>query len=180
MMQHEERLKRIWTAMNARCKNKKDSDYGGRGIQVCERWSKRFLDFFFDNIEEYTAHVDEHGEKNTSIDRIDFNGNYEPSNVRWATSKIQNNNRRERVTNNGGGKRTMTLKIKSGEDFKNILAKKGYTQETYAEKMDISFSHLNKSINGKKNLGAKLAHKIQKDLKVKFDELFIIETEEMK
>lgn len=179
MMQHEKRLKRIWASMKARCNDIKDVNYGGRGIQVCERWNKRFLDFFFDNIDEYTAHVNAHGEKDTSIDRIDVNGNYEPSNVRWATSKTQNNNRRERTINNGK-KGSMSIRIISSEEFKEHIAKNGHTQETFAEKMDISFSHLNKAINGKKNVGAKLAGRIRKDLKAKFEDLFTIEKEEVK
>lgn len=77
---------RCWGQMLTRCRNPKSVNYpryGARGITVCERW----LTF-----ENFFADVGPRPSDAHSIDRIDVNGNYEPSNVRWATTTQQNRN----------------------------------------------------------------------------------------
>lgn len=87
----------IWSNIKHRCLNPNYRDYknyGGRGIAVCDRWRDSFDNF-----------MDDMGPRPSlkhSIDRIDNNGNYEPSNCRWATYSQQNRNQRLNMRNSTG------------------------------------------------------------------------------
>jgi hypothetical protein len=80
-----------WKCMHRRCYYKNGEKYpiyGGRGITVCERWH-RFTNFRDDMIQTWFA--------GGTLERVDNGGNYEPSNVKWATVKEQSSNRRSNV-----------------------------------------------------------------------------------
>lgn len=82
-------LYEAWCKMKQRCYNKNHNSYkyyGERGIKVCERWNS-FENFLLDMGERPSAIH--------SLDRIDPNGNYEPTNCRWSTPKEQCENRRQ-------------------------------------------------------------------------------------
>lgn len=114
----------VWLNMRNRCRNPKHPSYkyyGGRGILVCERWN----DFrnFLEDMGEQPAGLE--------IDRIENDGNYEPGNCRWATSKQQKeNNRKPKLTK---------LKV---QVIKKLLAESSLTQTAIADIFNVSKTHI--------------------------------------
>lgn len=81
-----------WSSMKQRCTNSHNQrweNYGKRGIKVCNEWFNSYPHFLKD--------MGKRPGKEYSLDRMDNDGNYEPSNCRWATAKQQANNRQNNL-----------------------------------------------------------------------------------
>lgn len=86
------RIYRIWCTMRKRCYSDKPEykNYSGRGIRICQEW--------LDNYKNFENWALKNGYRNDlTIDRINNDGNYEPSNCRWVNMKVQNNNKRNSI-----------------------------------------------------------------------------------
>ena len=128
------RLYRIYNDMKSRCYKiyaKEYQNYGGRGIEICEEWlgENGFLNF-------YNWAMENGYSNELTIDRINNDKNYEPSNCRWVTRLVQNNNSRhanfiefngekhsisEWARIKGMSRNTMVKRIKLGWDIEKVL-----------------------------------------------------------
>ena len=117
------RLFSIWSNMKSRCTNPNNNsfqNYGARGIKICNEWLHDFVAF-----REWAL---QNGySDNLTIERIDNEGNYEPTNCRWATAEEQSNNRRNNVLISHNGE-THTL----NEWSKIIGVKKSTIESRYS------------------------------------------------
>lgn len=95
--QSRTRLYTIWQGIKQRCYNQNSinySNYGGRGITVCDEWNEFEPFYEWSMINGYSSHL--------TIDRINPDGNYEPSNCRWVDMSIQEANKRLLKSNTSG------------------------------------------------------------------------------
>jgi len=118
----------IWSSMKSRCSNPNNNAYdryGGRGIDYCDRWED-FENFWEDMKEGYSD--------DREIDRIDNDGNYNPENCRWVTTKDQQNNRtnNHRITHKGKTQTISEWADELGIEMETIRARinqLGWTEE---------------------------------------------------
>lgn len=123
------RLYRIWANIKTRCTNENDPHYeryGGRGITVCDEWKNDFKAFYDWSMSNGYA-------DDLTIDRINNNGNYEPSNCRWVTIKEQNQNERNVVLITYDGETHNVTEwaqiLRLGHDTIRQRYRKGWTPE---------------------------------------------------
>jgi hypothetical protein len=117
------RLYYIWQSMKARCFYKKSigySHYGGRGITVCNLWK-----------EDYTAFRDwakSNGYSETlTLDRLNVDGNYEPSNCRWISMKEQCQNKTNNLKFRGETAAEATRRLGSRKGLVDLRIRKGWS-----------------------------------------------------
>lgn len=100
---HKERLYSVWLNIKDRCYNPNNNhykSYGGRDITMCEEWLNDYLAFRNWCIGNgYLEEIRESGRNNITIDRIDVNGKYEPSNCRFISNKENCLNKRDTLSN---------------------------------------------------------------------------------
>ena len=130
------RVYKTWESMKARCYNPNDNKYekyGGRGIIVCDEWLgddgvKNFANWAYANGFDENKH-----QKEQSLDRIDVNGNYEPSNCRFTNAKVQANNKTNTIMLEYNGKRQSLQKWADELGIKEATIRwrlnKGYSVE---------------------------------------------------
>lgn len=121
---------KLWHGMVRRCsspKHKNYVNYGARGIKVCDRW------------QDFWAFLSDMGPRPSplhSVDRIDCNGNYEPSNCRWATPKEQSRNRRNGV-----------ITAETAEEIKR-RSRSGERAGDISRSMSIDYDHVRNVVIG--------------------------------
>ena len=128
----------IWCGMIKRCTNEnclRYADYGGRGIKVCERWRHSFNAFYKD--------VGQRPE-GKSIDRYpDYNGNYEPKNIRWATPHEQRINSRPKSY---GPQKQRWFRAWHKDMMCQFMSN---NQNKFARKWKLTNTHISRCLNSK-------------------------------
>lgn len=148
--------------MKRRCADKSDRNYGGRGISVCLRWLV--------SVEAFYADVGDKPSPTHSLDRYpNKNGNYEPSNVRWATPVQQANNRRAAVSWMSHVLRWPSIGAAPGKDYclgsqRLWDAVSGRTRRSVELQLGIRGEHLISFMRGDRSPGMRSAFVMEREL----------------
>ena len=129
------KLYSVWKSMKQRVLNPKDKgykNYGGRGITICPEWTNDYIVFRDWTLSNGYA-------EGLQINRINNDGNYEPSNCNWITNKENQRNRRDTIIN-----------LQIANEIRELEKTGKYLQKELAEKYNLSRSHISKIINNKK------------------------------
>lgn len=121
----------VWAAMIRRCSNpntKHYKHYGARGITVCDNWRNDYSQF-------KSWAISNGYREGLTIDRVDVNGNYEPSNCRWVDMKTQANNRRNNLLFNDGGENLNITQLSNKYNLKYTTIHERYRKGQSFEMM---------------------------------------------
>lgn len=133
-MNNEHRINSVYRSMKSRCYNEKDKgfkNYGGRGIKICDEW--------LNNYHLFRKWALSNGQAmGLEIDRINNDGNYEPSNCRFVTKQ-----------ENGQNRRTTKLSYQDVHDIADKV-KEGMSQTSVAIEYGVSQSNISQILNKKR------------------------------
>lgn len=136
-----------WASMKQRClyeKHSKYNRYGGRGITVCDKWLT-YKGFEDDMYEEYVYHLEDHNfnTRQTTLERIDNDGNYTKNNCKWATPKEQSKNRTSRKVD----KNSILQKVKKAKlNYATVMGRINREGMTVEQAMSIPLKRVPKKI----------------------------------
>jgi hypothetical protein len=162
-----QRLRNIWGGMKARCNienNPAYKNYGGKGVKVDEQWQKHFLYF-------YDWAIENGYQDDLTIERIDVNGNYEPSNCKWIPKGKQAHNTTQNVNITHNGKtmcleewaretgvssKVIKFRLSSGLSFEKAISKKKWRRNEAVHVTKEVIEELYKELGEYKKVAEKL------------------------
>ena len=104
-------------------------DYGGKGIRVCKRWLSSFDNFYQDMFKNYQIHIAKHGKKNTTLERLNVNGNYTLQNCTWATYAQQMRNKRNSVKYKNENATDASIRLGGNPSLVSVRIAQGWSKK---------------------------------------------------